>query len=147
MVVVKWRNKICLDLKTTMTLWEGFLLNHKRVDFKLIMKQYWLLSVENDEAIVRNGCEEKDLKIWKKQIFISWLNVFFFFLFLLDEFLMNPALLFIVERRRMVVVQSRMAVENFWWDWWLGMVDGNGRHQTRMVGWRLVGTDENGRLN
>ena len=107
-VVVKWRNKICLDLKTTMTLWGGFLLNHERVNFKLIMKQYWLLSVENDKAIMRNGCEKGDLKIWKKQIFISWFSVcvcvcvcvcFFFFL---DEFLMNLTLLFIVERRRMV---------------------------------------------
>ena len=61
--------------------------------------------------------------------------------FFSDEFLMNPALLFIVKRRRMVVVQSRMAVENFWRDWWLGMVDENGRHRTRMVGWRLVGTE------
>ena len=76
-VVVKWRNKICVDLKTTMTLWRGFLLNHERVDFKLIMKQFWLLSVENDKAIVRNGCEKEDLKIWKKQIFISWFSVFF----------------------------------------------------------------------
>ena len=76
-VVVKWRNKICLNFKTTMILWGGFLLNHERVDFKLIMKQYWLLSVENDEAIVRKGWEKEDLKIWKKQIFISWFSVFF----------------------------------------------------------------------
>ena len=86
-VVIKWRNKICLDLKTTMILWGGLLLNHERVDFKLIMKQYWLLSVENDEAIVRNGCEKEDLKIWKKQIFISWFSMFFFFFpwWVLDE--------------------------------------------------------------
>ena len=38
-------------------------MNHERVDFKLIMKQYWLLSVENDEAIVRKGWEKEDLKI------------------------------------------------------------------------------------
>ena len=76
-VVVKWRNKICLDLRTTRMLWGGFLLNHERVDLKLIMKQYWLLGVENDEAIVRNGYEKEDLKIWKKQIFISWFCVFF----------------------------------------------------------------------
>ena len=76
-LVVKWRNKICLDLKTTMILWGGFLLNHERVDFKRIMKQYWLLGVKNDEAIVRNGWEKEDLKIWKKQIFISWFSVFF----------------------------------------------------------------------
>ena len=62
-MVIKRRNKICLDLKTTMMLSRGFLLNHERVDFKLIMKQYWLLGVENDEAIVRNGCEKEDLKI------------------------------------------------------------------------------------
>ena len=31
-VVVKGRNKICLDLKTTMMLWRGFRLNHERVD-------------------------------------------------------------------------------------------------------------------
>ena len=55
--------KICLDLKTTMILWGRFLLNHERVDLKLIMKQYWLLSVENDKAIVKNGCEKEDLKI------------------------------------------------------------------------------------
>jgi len=42
---------------------EESLLNHEKVDFKLIMKQYWLLGVENDEAIMRNGCETKDLKI------------------------------------------------------------------------------------
>ena len=62
-IVVKWRKKIRLDHKTTMILWGEFLLNHERVDFKLIMKQYWLLGVENDEAIVRNGCEKEDLKI------------------------------------------------------------------------------------
>ena len=60
-----------------MMLWRGFLLNHEKVDFKLIMKQYQLLGVENDEVIVRNGCEKEDLKIWKKQIFISWFSVFF----------------------------------------------------------------------
>ena len=60
-----------------MMLWEEFLLNHEKVDFKLIMKQYWLLSVVNDKAIVRNGCEKEDLKVWKKQIFISWFSVFF----------------------------------------------------------------------
>ena len=76
-VVVKWRNKICLDLKTTMMLWKGFRPNHERVDLKPIMKQYWLLGVENDEIIVRNGWENEDLKIWKKQIFISWFSVFF----------------------------------------------------------------------
>ena len=75
--VVKWGNKIILDLKTTRMLWEESLLNHKKVDFKLIMKQYWLLDVENDEAITRNGCGKEDLKIWKKQIFISWFSVFF----------------------------------------------------------------------
>ena len=79
MVVVKGRNKICLDLKITMILWKGFRPNHEKVDLKLIMKQYWLLGVENDEAIVRNGCEKEDLKIWKKQIFISWFSMFFFF--------------------------------------------------------------------
>ena len=68
-----------------MMLWEEFLLNHEKVDFKLIMKQYWLLSVENDKAIVRSGCEKEDLKIWK-QIFISWFSVFFFFSWwVLDE--------------------------------------------------------------
>ena len=76
-VVVKWRNKVCLDLKTTMMLWGGFLQNHEKVEFKLIMKQYWLLVIENDECIVRNGYENEDLKIWKKQIFISWFSVFF----------------------------------------------------------------------
>ena len=60
-----------------MLLWRGFLSNHERVDLKLIMKQYWLLGVENDEAIVRNGYKKEDLKIWKKQIFISWFCVFF----------------------------------------------------------------------
>ena len=99
MLVVKGRNKICLDLKITMILWKGFRPNHERVDLKLIMKQYWLLGVENDEAIVRNGYEKEDLKIWKKQIFISWFSMFFFFL---DEFSMNPTLLFIAERWRMV---------------------------------------------
>ena len=76
-VVVKGRNKICLDLKTTMMLWRRFLLNHEKVYFKLIMKKYWLLGVENDEAIVRNGCEKEDLKIWKKQFFISWYSMFY----------------------------------------------------------------------
>ena len=66
---------------------------------KPIMKQYRLLGVENDEAIVRNDCEKEDLKIWKKQIFISWFSVCVCFFY---EFLMNPAFLFIVERRRMV---------------------------------------------
>ena len=76
-VVVKGRNKICLDLKTTMMLWRRFQPNHERVDLKSIMKQYWLLGVKNDKAIVRNGREKEDLKIWKKQIFISWFSVFF----------------------------------------------------------------------
>ena len=62
-MVVKGKNKICLDLKTTMMLYIGFRLNHERVDLKAIMKQYRLLGVENDEAIVRNGCEKEDLKI------------------------------------------------------------------------------------
>ena len=62
-VVVKWRNKVCLDLKTTMMLLIGFWTNHGRVDLKLIMKQNWLLGVENNEAIMRNGCEKEDLKI------------------------------------------------------------------------------------
>ena len=70
-VVIKWRNKVFLDFKTTMMLWEEFLLNHEKVDFKLIMKQYWLLGIENDEVTTRNGYEKEDLKIWKKQIFIS----------------------------------------------------------------------------
>ena len=65
-VVVKWRNKVCLDLKTTMMLWGDFLLNHEKVKVKIITKQYWLLGIEDDEAIVRNGRENKDLKIWKK---------------------------------------------------------------------------------
>ena len=62
-VVVKWRNKVCLDLKITMMLRGGFLLNHEKVEFKLIMKQYWLLGIENDEVIARNGHENEDLKI------------------------------------------------------------------------------------
>ena len=62
-MVVKWRNKVCLDLKTAMMLLIGFLPNHGRVDLKPIMKQNRLLGVENDEAIVRNGCEKEDLKI------------------------------------------------------------------------------------
>ena len=37
-VVVKWRNKICLDLKITMMLWRGFRPNHEMVDLKPIMK-------------------------------------------------------------------------------------------------------------
>ena len=89
-VVIKWRNKICLDLKTTMILWGGFLLNHERVDLKLIMKQYWLLSVENDKAIVRNGCEKEDLKIWKKQIFISWFSVCVCVFFLMSSWWIRP---------------------------------------------------------
>ena len=76
-MVVKGRNTICLDLKTTMMLWRGFPPNHERVDLKLIMKQYWLLGVENDDAILRNGYKKEDLKIWKKQIFISWFSIFF----------------------------------------------------------------------
>ena len=32
-------------------------------DFKLIIKQQWLLGVGNDEPIVRNGYEKEDLKI------------------------------------------------------------------------------------
>ena len=36
----------------------SFLLNHGNVRFKLIMKQWWLLGIKNDEAIVRNGCEK-----------------------------------------------------------------------------------------
>ena len=93
-------------------LWEEFLLNHEKVDFKLIMKQYWLLGIENDEVTMRNDCEKEDLKIWKKQIFISWFSVFF-----LDKFSMNPTLLFIVERWRMVDGYLRMADENFLWKW------------------------------
>ena len=61
--VIKGRNKICLDLKTAMMLLIGFRPNHGRVDLKLIMKQNWLLGVENDEVIVRNGYGKKDLKI------------------------------------------------------------------------------------
>ena len=60
-----------------MMLWEEFLLNHEKVDFKLIIKQYWLLGVENDEPMARNVCEKEDLRFWKKQIFISWFSVFF----------------------------------------------------------------------
>ena len=60
-----------------MMLWEQFLLNHEKVDFKLITKQYWLLGIENDETIMRNDYEKEDLKIWKKQIFILWFTVFF----------------------------------------------------------------------
>ena len=60
-----------------MMLWKGLQPNQERVDLKPIMKQYQLLGVENDEAIVRNGWEKEDLKIWKKQIFISWFSVFF----------------------------------------------------------------------
>ena len=111
-VVIKWRNKVFLDFKTTMMSWEEFLLNHEKVDFKLIMKQYWLLGIENDEVTTRNDCEKEDLKFWKKQIFISWVSVFF-----LDKFSMNPALLFIVERWRMVDGYLRMADENFLWKW------------------------------
>ena len=62
-VVVKWRNKACLDLKTTMMLLGGFLPNHKEIGFKMIMKQQWLLGVGNNEAIARNGYEKEDLKI------------------------------------------------------------------------------------
>ena len=36
-----------------------------------------MLGVENDEAIARNDYEKEDLKIWKKQIFISWFSMFF----------------------------------------------------------------------
>ena len=60
-----------------MMLWEEFLLNHEKVDFKLIIKQYWLLSVENDKPMARNVYEKEDLRFWKKQIFISWFSVFF----------------------------------------------------------------------
>ena len=77
------------------------------------MKQFWLLSVENYKAIMRNGCEKEVLKIKKKKKSLFHDSVCFFFSFL-DEFLMNPALLFIVERRRMVDGQLRMSVENFW---------------------------------
>ena len=79
------------------------------------MKQYWLLNVENDEAIVRNGCEKEDFENLKEAnlhfmiqcFFFFFLFFFFFFLsffffFFFDEFLMNLALLFIMERRRMV---------------------------------------------
>ena len=52
-----------MDLKTAMMLLIGFRPNHGRVDLKPIMKQNRLLGVENDEVIVRNGCEEEDLKI------------------------------------------------------------------------------------
>ena len=128
-VVIKWRNKVCLDLKTTMMLWGGFLLNHEKVDFKLIMKQYWLLGVENDEAIVRNDYEE-DLKIWKKQIFISSFSVFSWWASV------NPNLLFIAKRWRMVDGYVR-------WEWWMRIFGDNGRwerYQTWMVGGRPVGT-------
>ena len=133
-VVIKWRNKICLDLKTTMILWGRFLLNHERVDFKLIMKQYWLLNVENDKAIVRNGCEKEDLKIWKKQILISWFSVLFFlFLFffffswwVLDE--SDPSI-YSGETKN-----GSCAVENSGREFLVRLVVGNGRHRTRMVG-------------
>ena len=46
--VVKWRDKVCLDLKTTMMLCGGFLLNNEKVEFKLIMKQYWSLGDESE---------------------------------------------------------------------------------------------------
>ena len=119
-VVIKWRNKIYLDLKTTMILWGGFLLNHERVDFKLIMKQYWLLCVENDKAIVRNGCEKEDLKIWKKQIFISWFSAFFFlFLWVLDE--SGPSI-YSGETKN-----GRWVVENVGWEFLVRLVAQNGR--------------------
>ena len=60
------------------------------------MKQFWLLSVENDKAIVRNGCENEDLKSERSKS--SFHDSVCFFFFFIDEFLMNPALLFIVER-------------------------------------------------
>ena len=118
-IVVKWRNKICLDLKTTMILWGGFLLNHERVDFKLITKQYWLLSVENDKAIIRNGCEKEDLKIWKKQIFISWFSVFFFSWWVLVE--SGPSI-YSGETKN-----GRRVVENGGWEFLVRLVAGNGR--------------------
>ena len=121
-VVIKWRNKICLDLKTTMILWGGFLLNHEMVDFKLIMKQYWLLSVENDKAIMRNGCEKEDLKIWKKQIFISWFSVFFFFFFpwwVLDE--SGPSI-YSGEMKN-----GRCVVKNGGWEFLVRLMAGNGK--------------------
>ena len=66
-MVVKGRNKIWLDLKTeheaiSVARCSKRITNLERVDLKRIMKQYQLLGVVNDEAIVRNGYE-KDLKI------------------------------------------------------------------------------------
>ena len=119
-VVVKGRKKIYLDLKTTMMLWRGFLLNHERVDLKMIMKQYWLLGFENDEAIARNGCEKEDLKIWKKQIFISWFNVFFSWSVFNES---NP---FIYSKE---MKNGRWVVKNGGWEFLVRMVDGNFWHR------------------
>ena len=57
------------------------------------MKQYWLLGVENDEAIVRKGYEQRGLENLKEENLHFMIQCVF-----LNEFLMNLTLLFIVER-------------------------------------------------
>ena len=74
-MVVKWRNKVCLDLKTTMMLLKGFLLNHEKVEFKLIMKPYWLLGIGNDEAIAKRwrfeNLKEANLHFMMQCVFLE----------------------------------------------------------------------------
>ena len=88
-VVIKWRNKVFLDFKTTMMLWEEFLLNHEKVDFKLIMKQYWLLlrmMKLQREMTVR-------MRTWKFERSKSSFHdsvYFFFFFFLISSWWIRP---------------------------------------------------------
>ena len=74
-MVVKWRNKVCLDLKTTMMLLKGFLLNHEKVELKLIMKPYWLLGIGNDEAIAKRwrfeNLKEANLHFMMQCVFLE----------------------------------------------------------------------------
>ena len=115
-----------------------FLLNHGNVRFKLIMKQWWLLGIESDEAIARNGCEKKDLKISKSRssfhdsmCFSWWVS-------------MNPNLLFIAERWRTIERYVRwewwigIFCKNGRWEWWIGIFGKNGR-------WECLALNGNGR--
>ena len=118
-------------------LWEESLLNHEKVDFKLIMKQYWLLGVENDEAIMRNGYErtwkfERSKSSFHDLVCFSW-------------WVFNESDLSIYSRE---MKNGRWVVENGGWAFLMRMVDGNVWHQKGNGRWE-TGRHRtgNGRLN
>ena len=114
---------LCENLNRTSFAWTSWFLVKVHIKANscriTLFEQFWLLSVENDEAIVRNGCEKEDLKIWKKQIFISWFSVFFFSWWVLDE--SGPSI-YSGETKN-----GKYVVENGSWEFLVRLVAGNGR--------------------